>query len=457
MPTTRRSKNSGSFWHDKKRKRFVVAVSFGTLPSGERDRPTAVVKYRNQVEGAIDRIKQERRDRERTQGPARRGDGTFNQAMLFADLMDEYMRAHIGLADGTTRHRRWVRGLARSLDKIPVAQINRDQVAQLLRREWTRGISSVSCQRVAEFIRAVVYWGRDEKGLFFAPIQWRKVLPAVPDEKPRRIFASEEIAALQASADLDPDFGSFIHVMLAIGARPGELFGAHWTDLTWDTPSNPYGELAIRLQAQPTLAGPRALKPPKWGSARTPDLPPEVMVRLRALRDRQIRLEPGRRRLAGSRWRDLGLIWPSSTGSIVTPSNWQGDTWYPIIARTGVPYRLDHHPCVEPKPVGKKSRHRHCSYVTPYSMRHTSLSQQLNGTADGTMAGSSMKAVMLVSGHKQTRTLERYLHPTNEQISHSRQQVRRIAAMAPKFVVPDADAPTTRRRRAAKHKVPANA
>lgn len=114
-------------------------------------------------------------------------------------------------------------------------------------------------------------------------------------------------------------------MVLTFGLRLGELLGLAWKDL--DVPA---AVLAVRQQVtvrkSPQAAdgtrrdpGHLELSPLKTGnkSRRALELTPEVLEHLRAHRARQ----DYERRVAGTTWRESGLIFTSPNGAAIKPSS----------------------------------------------------------------------------------------------------------------------------------------
>jgi integrase len=95
------------------------------------------------------------------------------------------------------------------------------------------------------------------------------------------------------------------HVAM-LGLRQGELLGLRWVDVDLDA-----GTLRVEQQVQ-RVAGKLQFSPPKTaGSRRLIPIPAIIIQALREHRTRQLT----ERLMAGSKWRDHGLIFPSSVGT----------------------------------------------------------------------------------------------------------------------------------------------
>ena len=122
---------------------------------------------------------------------------------------------------------------------------------------------------------------------------------------------------------------TFYRMAFATGMRRGELIGLKWDDLDW-----PAGAIRIRRQVYEPLGGGFRFQEPKTARGRR-------SVRLGAgmlatLRIQYNQVLPQARALAGARWQEFDLIFPSSVG---TPRN--GDNvsrkFQEMIKQSGLP------------------------------------------------------------------------------------------------------------------------
>lgn len=119
---------------------------------------------------------------------------------------------------------------------------------------------------------------------------------------------------------------------MTLGLRQGELLGLRWEDIDSDT-----GNLSVRqtLQRQPGEA--RFGAPKTERSRRTLALPAITAAALRSHRVRQVQ----DRLLAGSRWREHGLVFATRIGTPLDPSD-VTHSFQRVLARLGLP-RLRFH------------------------------------------------------------------------------------------------------------------
>jgi integrase len=121
---------------------------------------------------------------------------------------------------------------------------------------------------------------------------------------------------------------------LVTGLREGELLGLRWSDVDLDA-----GTVTVRGAMQPDERGRRVIDETKTRSSRRlvvlPRLAVAAMLRHRTVQARE-------RLRAGSRWEELGLVFPNTVGRAILPQNLVQRSLYPLLERAGLP-RLRFH------------------------------------------------------------------------------------------------------------------
>jgi integrase len=118
--------------------------------------------------------------------------------------------------------------------------------------------------------------------------------------------------------------------MLAIhcGLRQGELLGLRWENLDLET-----GTLQVRRTLTTTKGGPRFTAPKTAKSRRSIKLTAGAVDALRRHHDRQFAEST---RLTGL-WQDYGLVFATTTGTPLNPSNLTSRFFKPLLKRAGLP------------------------------------------------------------------------------------------------------------------------
>jgi integrase len=159
-------------------------------------------------------------------------------------------------------------------------------------------------------------------------------------------------------------------VALALGLRQGEALGLRWEDVDLDRAVLHVRKQVQRIEGKLTLVEPKTAK-----SRRSVALPTFAVDALRAHKVRQLE----ERLLAGNRWQDWGLVFPSATGTPMDASNLIGQ-YHRLLERAGLPRRRFH------------------------DLRHTCATLLL-------IQGEDLRVVMEVLGHSQiSLTANTYQH-----------------------------------------------
>ena len=152
-------------------------------------------------------------------------------------------------------------------------------------------------------------------------------------ESPRvRRFEIKPLTPEQARQLLDAAKGNRLEalcaVALACGLRVGEILGLRWQDVDLEA-----GRLAIRQSIQRQRgAGLVAVEPKTERSRRTIEVPAPLVAELKAHRVRQLE----ERLVAGTRWRDGGLVFASAVGTGLEPRNLHR-AFKAMLKRAGLP------------------------------------------------------------------------------------------------------------------------
>ncbi|KUN75819.1 tyrosine-type recombinase/integrase [Streptomyces griseoruber] len=140
----------------------------------------------------------------------------------------------------------------------------------------------------------------------------RNVKATTPRPRRFRPFSAAEARQFLVAARADR-----LHALYALalrtGLRKGELLGLHWEDLDLSN-----GTASIRRSLQRTRTGGLTHLPTKTlASERRIALPTECIRSLREHRQQQYK----EREIAGSAWRDSGLVFTTPTGRPLDPAN----------------------------------------------------------------------------------------------------------------------------------------
>jgi integrase len=116
-------------------------------------------------------------------------------------------------------------------------------------------------------------------------------------------------------------------VALALGLRRGEALGLRWEDVDLEA-----GTLRVQVALQRRKDSKTLVEPKTEQSRRTLPLPSVLVVALKAHRTRQLE----ERLAAGPKWRDHGLVFPSTVGTPMEPRNLTRQ-FKAVLQRAGLP------------------------------------------------------------------------------------------------------------------------
>jgi integrase len=176
-------------------------------------------------------------------------------------------------------------------------------------------------------------------------------------------------------AAIDSPYVGLYHLAVKIGMRMGELLGLKWSDLQWGS-----GRLYVQRQLQDVRGMGSFFQEPKTSSGRRTLQLGEGTIQ--ALRE-HIEFQAMQKEIAGQRWQENDLIFPSKIGTPLNPSNLRLD-FNRVVERSGVPR------------------------VRFHDLRHSAASLMLNN-------GIPVIVVSKILGHaKPSITLDIYGHLYNE-------------------------------------------
>ena len=193
-------------------------------------------------------------------------------------------------------------------------------------------------------------------------------------QKEMHVLEEHEVTKFLTSAQKSP-YHALYHIALVTGMRQGEIFGLKWSDLDWNT-----GKLSIKRQVQHVPGKSWDFSEPKTRAGkRIINLGNNSLALLHTQYKRVIFLK----QIAGKYWKENDLVFPSSVGSPLNPSNLRKD-FLKVLKDAGV------------------------SIIRFHDLRHTAASLMLNH-------GIPIIVVSNILGHsKPSVTLDVYGHLYNE-------------------------------------------
>jgi integrase len=203
----------------------------------------------------------------------------------------------------TTKH------LIPNLDRVPLEKLSPEHVQALLRAKTDEGLAP----RTVHHLRALLRIALNRA------MRWGLVVRNVAAlaDSPRierfdvRMLAPAEAKQLLAAAE-DDRLGALYSVALALGLRQGEALWLSWEDVDFE-----YRRLFVRHGLQRVDGELRLVEPKTRQSRRTVAMPTVVIDALLHHKAGQSQ----ERLLAGTRWRETGLVFTSTIGTPIEVGN----------------------------------------------------------------------------------------------------------------------------------------
>jgi integrase len=268
------------------------------------------VFYSSTRKGALDRL-------QRARDENRQGILTLPTKFSVADLLRQWLTDTADTRSPSTQAvyaNEVKRYLLPHLERLKLSEFGSLHVEQLQRTLSQKGLSGRSVLKARTILSAAMTWATRHRLIAINPVLVAASPRLEPIEK-RTLSVVESRKFVSAVAGHRNE--ALYLVLLTLGIRRGEALGLKWDDIDWQS-----GQVTIRRQLQRLQdGGGLMLLEPKYSSRRTLYLPPFVLDRLSAHQERQIT----ERELAGEKWQEHGLVFPSLYGTPMEPRNLQRD------------------------------------------------------------------------------------------------------------------------------------
>jgi len=299
---TRRGAGEGSIFKDPKNGRWRGLIDLGADASGKRTRKKVSGRTRAEV---LLKLREVQRD-------AEDGLASGGRHLTVATLAEDWLRHRSGeLAASTLEVRAWAvrQHLVPALGARRVRQLTAEDVSLFLQDMARAGYARASLEKVRGVLIQVLRHA-ERQGLVTRNVASLVPTPAGPRAQGRSLTV-EQARGLLEVAQGHPLEAAFI-VGLTCGLRPGELLGLRWDDVDLEQ-----GVLRVS-RAVSRIGGTAQLGPTKTASSRRQlRLPLRTQDALRKHRARQLAQQD----LMGEHWQDLGLVFPTSRGTLLDPAN----------------------------------------------------------------------------------------------------------------------------------------
>src|SRR6266550_3387137 len=209
----------------------------------------------------------------------------------------------------TTRH------LIPNLERIPLHKLSPEHVQELLRVKTEEGLAPRTVHHLRALLRIALNramrWGlvvRNAAALADSPCIERFDIRMLTPDEARQLLAAAEHDRLAA----------LYSVALALGLRQGEALGLSWQDVDLEG-----RRLHVKHGLQRVAGELRLVEPKTRQSRRTIALPAVVVDALQHHKARQSQEQL----LAGTRWRETGLVFTSTIGTPIEVGNLRRTFW----------------------------------------------------------------------------------------------------------------------------------
>jgi integrase len=361
MSGRRRSQGEGAVFRRASDGRWVGRVDVGHV-NGTRKRVTVYGKTEREV---LAKLREVNKAKDRGQDFTAR---TRTVAEWLTEWLDE-IKATDGTRPQTLRWYRWLvkDHIVPTLGPIRLDRLTPANVRHLLAELVKGGAGTVTIRQAHGLLRNAL---GDAERLDLLPRNVaRSVRPPAVDRQRRRALTPAEARRLLDKAAGERLY-AFLVLAITTGLRRGELLAVRWSDVDFERGTLSVSRTLLRLDGRLVFAQPKSET-----STRTVPVPPMALA---VLRDHKAR-QKEEREAAGERWWHLDLVFPSSVGTPMEPTN--VNRWFrELRERAGLPW------------------------VRIHDLRHACATFMLN-------TGADLRTIMETLGHSQIGiTADLYAH-----------------------------------------------
>ncbi len=260
---------------------------------------------------------------------------TQKQTPTFKEYADRWIREHAEVSckpSTVASYRQLLRlYITDRFGKLSLDEITRDQVKEFLAGIVSTGVLSRNTVRLILCTLRVIFNHAIEDGLVVlnpAAKLGRFTKTDQPKFQATALTTAEAQALLDAARELYPDYHALFMTALRAGLRRGEVISLKWGDIQFGADEDDKNRyiLVQRNYAQGRFTTPKSRK------SRRVDLSRELRRVLLELRDKRLLAAflKGENSIAGD------LVFPSTTGTVLDPSNMIHNYFLPCIEKAGL-------------------------------------------------------------------------------------------------------------------------
>lgn len=373
---SRRGRGDGALFYEEDRDRWVGLVELPPDGSGRRRRRKVVGRTKTEARRKLREIQRRVEDGRPT------GDGSITLGDFLERWLTDVLPGRSRVqAKSTVTNYRWAASHAiRGLGSRRLNELAPEDVEALLHNLAARGMARNSVMRVRSVLVMALKHAQRRDIVARNVAELSEMPTSAREPRSGRSLTPDQARALLDTARGDRLQG-LVTVGLMLGLRPGELCGLRWQDVDLQA-----GVLAVEQARKRTTDDEGRetliLGDPKTRKSRRALVLPQPVLDALIAHERRHRAE---RELAGGRWQDFDLVFPTTVGTPMSPSNLRRD-----LARITVAAAL-----------GRWS---------PNELRHSAASLL-------SASGVPLEQIADVLGHTDTRMLlKHYRHPISRTI-----------------------------------------
>ena len=243
------------------------------------------------------------------------------------------------------------------IGRVKLASLNPAHLQHLYRSKLESGLSPRSVQYIHvvmhRALKQALRWGLVPRNVCEA------VDPPKPQKKEITPLSRDEARRLLETAREDRLEALYV-LAIHCGLRQGELLGLRWEDVDLEAAT-----LQVRRTLTTARSGPKFSTPKTAKSRRTVKLNRPAVEALKRHHERQFEEST----ILAGEWQDYGLVFATTNGAPVDPSNLVGRSFKPLLKKAGLPNIRFH-----------DLRHT-CATLLLSSGVHPKLAQELLGHA----------------------------------------------------------------------------
>ncbi len=261
---------------------------------------------------------------------------------MLADYLERWLEGPLKQAVSTKTHAdyAWIvkKHLIPAIGDMKLAELTAEDLDELYAAKSAEGLSSRTVHYIHSTIRVALQRAVKKRLVPYNVARDADPPPLEPTEEAAPLSEEELKAFFATAAETGDRFKAFFVAAALVAARPGEILGLKWSDLTLPEEKGELGLAIIRRTVSLTGGRVEIRERTKAGRgrnrrSRAVDLLPPVVASLHSHRKRQLE---ERIRLAKG-WQDLDLVFPNQNGGPMHRDNLSKRHFKPLLEKAGLP------------------------------------------------------------------------------------------------------------------------